>query len=134
VSGFTLHLRDALRHERVDGVRSFVGEDASGSFGILPGHARFVTVLRFGLARFRRDETHWEYLALPGAVLRFDGRELHLGTRRYLRDDDYERVSADLNARLRAEENELHAVRESLRRIEDELFRRMWQLGHERLS
>ena len=32
-------------------VTSFVGEDASGSFGLLPRHDRFMTVLTFGLAR-----------------------------------------------------------------------------------
>ena len=32
---------------------SFIGEDDSGSFGILAGHARMMTMLGFGLARFR---------------------------------------------------------------------------------
>ncbi len=52
-------------------MRSFIGEDASGSFGLQAGHARFMTILEFGLARFRTAEADWQYLALPGALLYF---------------------------------------------------------------
>ena len=50
MSSFTVHLLAADRSERIDGITSFVGEDTSGSFGLLPHHARFMTVLAFGLA------------------------------------------------------------------------------------
>ena len=73
---FTLVLQDAAHTERINDVTSFVGEDASGSFGILTGHARMMTSLVFGLARFRIDENPWQYLALPGAVLYFRNNEL----------------------------------------------------------
>ena len=53
MKGFSLLLRDANRFEHIAGVTSFVGEDASGSFGILPGHGRMMTSLVVGLARFR---------------------------------------------------------------------------------
>ena len=62
-------LRDSSSAKRIDGVVSFVGEDASGSFGILPGHARIMSILELGLARFRRADEPWQYLAMPGAVL-----------------------------------------------------------------
>jgi F-type H+-transporting ATPase subunit epsilon len=52
-SSFQLHLQSAIRYERIEAVTSFVGQDASGSFGILPGRAGFMTILSFGLARFR---------------------------------------------------------------------------------
>ena len=45
---------------------SFVGEDDSGSFGILPGHARVMTLLGFGLARFRVADRPGSILALAG--------------------------------------------------------------------
>ena len=73
---------------------SFVGEDDSGSFGILPGHARMMTLLGFGLARFRVADQDWEYLAFPGALAYFVDDQLYFNTRRYLRGKDYERLSA----------------------------------------
>jgi F-type H+-transporting ATPase subunit epsilon len=53
---FTLKLQDATRSKEIAGVTSFVGEDSSGSFGILAGHTRMMTSLLIGLARFRVDE------------------------------------------------------------------------------
>jgi len=126
--GFTLHLQSAARHESIEAVTSFVGQDASGSFGILPGRADFMTVLDYGLARFRGMDGAWQYLACPGAVLSFADNQLFLNTRRYLRDDDYERVSSLLIGQLADEELALKAVKDNLRRLEHELFRRLHQL------
>ena len=126
---FTLLLQDASRSERIVSVNSFVGEDATGSFGILADHSRMMTTLVTGLARFRTGETNWQYLAMPGAVLYFLNNVLTLSTRRYLRDDDYTRISAALQEQLLAEEEQLHATRESLRRMEESLLKRLWDLG-----
>jgi F-type H+-transporting ATPase subunit epsilon len=124
-----LHLESATQYERIDDVASFVAEDASGSFGILPGHAPMSTVLEFGLARYRVAGAAWWYVAAPGAVIRHDGRALHFSTRRYVRDASLERVRAALQEQLRAEEEALHAVTQSLRRLEEEMFKRLWKLG-----
>jgi F-type H+-transporting ATPase subunit epsilon len=126
---FTLRLHDATRSERIDRISSFVGEDASGSFGILAGHARFMTVLSFGLARYRSAGQPWQYLALPGAVLDFRNNELAIASRHYLCDDDYERISTRLAGQLLAEEEELHAMKQSLHRMEEEILKQLWQLN-----
>jgi F-type H+-transporting ATPase subunit epsilon len=131
---FTLHLQDATRSERIEHVASFVGLDGSGSFGILGGHARMMTVLAFGLARFRTGDGPWQFLAIPEGVLYFAGDDLTINTRRYLRDDDYDRISEALEAQLRAEETELRGIKDSVRRLQEELFRRLWQLGRGRAA
>jgi len=129
VTGFTLHLADATRAERVPGVTSFVGVDHSGSFGLWPRHQRLVTSLVFGLARFRvGQESPWEYLAVPGAVLRFDGDDLFVSTRRYLRDRDLDRISAALEEVLLKEEAELASLKDSLRQMEEAMLKRLWRL------
>jgi F-type H+-transporting ATPase subunit epsilon len=130
VSAFRLHLQSASQYERVDDVISFVGEDASGSFGLQAHHARFITALDFGLARYRRDEGPWQYLALPGAVLYFVDNELFLSTRRYLRDDDYARINTALDEQLRQEEAGLRRVKDSLRRMEEAMLKRIREMQH----
>lgn len=125
---FVLHLESSTRYERIENVVSFVGEDESGHFGILPGHARMMTVLEFGLARFRVADEDWQYVAAPGAVVYHVGDELHFSTRRYLRDADYGRIRAALRQQLIAEERALHVVKQSLRRLEEEMLRRLWRL------
>ncbi|MCG6967725.1 MAG: F0F1 ATP synthase subunit epsilon [Chromatiaceae bacterium] len=128
---FTLRLQDATHAQQIDGVTSFVGEDASGSFGILAGHARLIAALVIGLARFRVGEQPWTYLALPGAVLYFDQEVLTLSTRRYLIDDDYRRVSQALQQQLLIEEEGLHSMKESLHRMEEEVLRHLWEISRE---
>jgi F-type H+-transporting ATPase subunit epsilon len=126
---FTLVLNDATRSEEIAEVTSFVGEDASGSFGILAGHARMIATLIIGLARFRTGEDAWRYLAVPGAVLYFYDNRLTLNTRRYLLDDDYMRISQALQHQLLVEEENLHAMKVSLHRMEEEVLKRLWEMG-----
>ena len=125
---FVLNLFDATHEQRITGVTSFVGEDASGSFGIQPNHARFMTTLVFGLARFRLETDQWQYLALPGAVVYFNQNELTISTRHFLIDSDLERISALLEQQLITEEENLSATRESLHRMEQAMFKRMLTL------
>jgi F-type H+-transporting ATPase subunit epsilon len=129
VKTFTLRLQDATRAEKMTGVTSFVGEDASGSFGVLAGHARMMTSLVIGLARFRIGNQPWQYLALPGAVLYFHNNVLTLSTRHYLLDDDYMRISQALQDELLAEEEKLHTMKESLHRMEEEILKRLWEMS-----
>jgi len=129
MNGFALHLQSATQYERIDGVTSFVGADDSGSFGMLAGHTRAMTLLCFGLARFRVGELPWEYLALPGGLAYFVAGQLFVSTRRYLRGQDCDNLSAALRRELRAEEEALREVRQSVRRLEEEMFKRLWKIG-----
>ena len=129
MKSFSLRLQDATHSEVLNDVVSFVGEDGSGSFGIQAGHGRIMTSMSFGLARFRVESGDWKYLALPGALLYFDDVALTLSTRHFVMDDDYQRISAVLREQLVAEEAELRELKESLRRMEEEVLRRIWQLG-----
>jgi F-type H+-transporting ATPase subunit epsilon len=128
---FTLQLLAAEHEQRIDGVTTFVGEDASGSFGLRARHERFLTALEFGLARFRIGEEPWQYLAVPRALVYFVDNHLTLATRRYVLDGDYERISRTLRDELLAEEQELRSVRNSLRTMEEYLLKRLWQFGRE---
>lgn len=130
MNSFTLHLHDSTQSERIDGVLSFVGEDASGSFGILANHTRMMTTLVYGLARFRvGNNTPWQYLAMPGAVLWFSDNTLSICCRHYLRDEDFERISHRIGDELLAEEQALRELHESLQQMEEAMIKQMWALG-----
>ncbi|MDF1643872.1 MAG: F0F1 ATP synthase subunit epsilon [Pseudomonadales bacterium] len=124
---FTLRLQDAAKSEFIEGVSSFVGEDESGSFGILAGHTRMMTSLVFGLARFRIRSGQWQYLAFPGALLYFTDNELSISTGRYQLSDDYEQISEILQQQLVAEESERATTIKSLHQMEQELLKRLWE-------
>jgi len=129
MSGFTVRLQSANQYERLDEVVSFVGEDASGSFGLMQGHGRFVTTLVFGLARLRYADGRRDYLALPEAVAYFDENQLTLSTRRYLRGDDYTRISQVLRKELVREEQVLVEFKHSLEQMERAMMLRLWRIG-----
>ena len=125
MNSFVLNLFDATHEQRITGVTSFVAEDSTGSFGIQSNHARFMTTLIFGLARFSLGTDDWHYLALPGAVVYFNKNELTISTRHFLMDTDLERISALLEQQLMTEEESLRATRESLHRMEQAMLKRM---------
>jgi F-type H+-transporting ATPase subunit epsilon len=132
VKNFILNLQDATHSEEITNVTSFVGEDASGSFGILADHTRMMTTLIIGLARFRTGTDAWQYLAVPGAVLYFNNNILTLSTRRYFLDDDYTRISQTLQQELLEEEENLYAMKTSLHHMEQEVMKRLWEIYREK--
>jgi F-type H+-transporting ATPase subunit epsilon len=132
MNAFVLHLQSATQYERIEGVTSFAGQDASGAFGILAGHERMMSLLTFGLARFRAGEESWQYLAVPGALVYFLDNQLYLNTRRYVRGGDYDAVRATLRKQFQAEERELHVMKQSLQRLEEEMFKRLLEMNRGR--
>jgi F-type H+-transporting ATPase subunit epsilon len=80
------------------------------------------------LARYRNTNNVWVYLALPGGLLYFVNNELHITTRRYFVDTDYQRISTTLLDQLLREEEELYSVKQTLSRLEQETLRRLWQM------
>ena len=129
MKSFTLSLQDATHVKEYTGVSSFVGEDDSGSFGILPDHARLMTSLVMGLSRFRFDKQDWLYIATPGALAYFQNNNLILTTRHFLIDADYVRISTALEKQLLKEELYLNAQKRSLRHMEEEVLKRLWEFG-----
>lgn len=126
---FSLHLQSATQYEQIGGVTGFVGADESGSFGIRARHARMMTALDYGLARYQLKDGSWHYLAFPGAILYFVEGALYISTRRFLHDSDYQRISQGLLEQLLKEEESLRGIKESLYRLEQEMFRHLWQMG-----
>jgi len=129
MSHFTLHLQDATKYEKVTNITSFVGQDQVGKFGLMANHERFITSLNFGLAKYNVNNENWIYIALPGGILHFVNNELFISTRQYLVDTNYERISNLLEKDIRSEENKLQNMRQSLRKMEQEMFKRLWDVG-----
>lgn len=129
MKSFVLHLQDSTQYDRIDQVTSFVGQDDSGLFGILADHTRMMTVLAFGLARYRTTDDRWHFLAVPRGLLYCIDSNLYLSARRYIRDDEYARISQALEEQLVTEETALRSIKDSVHRLEEEMFKRLWRMG-----
>lgn len=126
---YTLHVQSATQYQCVKDIVSFVAMDESGSFGIQAHHARMITALDYGLARYQRVNGDWCYIAVPGGILYFADNNLYISTRRFLLGADYQRISAGLIEQLLKEEEALRVIKDSLGQLEQEMFRRLWQIG-----
>ncbi|ANQ24464.1 hypothetical protein BA893_22980 [Vibrio natriegens] len=126
---FVISLLDATYSTEIEGVTSFIGEDQTGSFGLLANHSRFMTVLSTGIAKYRTGDSDWKYLAAAGGVLFFKNNHLTLCTYRFLLDDDYSRISQALEQQLVIEEEKSQTFKQSLRHMEEEVFMRLWKIG-----
>lgn len=129
MKSFTLLLQDSIHIEKHEGITSFIGEDASGSFGILPNHERFMTSMLMGLSRFRIREQNWQYIATPGALLYFNNNTLTLSCRHFFINTDYMIISSALEEQLLQEEVKLQNQKQSLRHMEEEVLKRLWEVG-----
>ena len=127
---FSLHLQSTNQCEKLDGIISFVGKDMSGSFGVLADHARIMTCLKFGLARFKQKNTNIneEYLALPGGMLYFNKNILTITTRYYLRSKNYDEISIALDKKSRSEEEDITNIKETLHRLDEKILKRLWEM------
>ena len=128
MTGFTLHLQSIRQCEDITEVDSFVAEDETGSFGLKANHANFISALSFGLARYRRVNEDWEYLAIPGGLIHFQQNQCYLITRSYVRSADYSSISRALTEQLKTDEENLQQLKNSLQNLEQEMIRRIWDM------
>lgn len=128
MANFTLNLFASKQSERFENVQSFVGEDASGYFGLQANHLDFMTVLVFGLARFRSQNNAWQYLALPSGLASFQANELTISTRYFLIDTDFDKISKLLEQRALKEQETMRSTRENLRGMEQLVLKKIREL------
>ncbi len=88
----------------VEGVTSFRGVDDSGSFGILPGHVRMLTLLRSSVVRWKCGSDPWAYCALRGGVLTMEGgTDLRIACRQAVVGDDLSSLETAVGAKTEAD-------------------------------
>ncbi len=91
-------------------------EDESGSFGILDGHADFLTALSVSVVSWHGADSRRRFCAVRRGVLSvIDGKEVAIATREAISGDDLDRLEQIVLARFRdALETERMARIESL--------------------
>ncbi|MFN4130162.1 MAG: F0F1 ATP synthase subunit epsilon [Paracoccaceae bacterium] len=80
--------------------------DASGSFGILPGHADFLTRLAVSVVSWTTADGAQQFCAVRGGALTVRGGHVAIATREAVMGDDLATLDRDVLARFRAEVDE----------------------------
>jgi F-type H+-transporting ATPase subunit epsilon len=116
-----------------DDVVHLRGEDETGAFGILPGHADFLTALALSVVSWRKAEGAEHYLAVHEGTLEVrGGNSITIATREAVAGDDLHRLETEVlasfrrrrederTARIDAQRLYLAAIREIYRFLEAE--------------
>jgi F-type H+-transporting ATPase subunit epsilon len=86
-----------------DDIRSLRAEDASGSFGILPGHVDFLTALTISVVSWTDEVGVLHYCAVRHGVLSVEKDEVAIATREAIVGDELEGLDQTVLARFRAD-------------------------------
>ncbi|MGE5270178.1 MAG: F0F1 ATP synthase subunit epsilon [Thiohalocapsa sp.] len=101
-----------------DGVAHVRAEDATGAFGILPGHADFLTALAVSVIRWRDPADAEHYIAVRGGVLEVQGGDtVAVATPEAVADDDLHRLEREALARFRCRLADEQAARIDAQRL-----------------
>jgi F-type H+-transporting ATPase subunit epsilon len=88
----------------VDGVAHLRAEDETGAFGILPGHADFITALAISVMTWRNHAGEQHHVAVRGGVLTVkDGDLIEVATADAAGEDTLRELGETVLTRFRAE-------------------------------
>lgn len=104
--------------------------DASGGFGILPGHADFLTRLEVSVVTWATPDGAPHFCAVRGGALTVRGGRVAIATREAVTGDDLDLLDREVLSRFRADLDEervehvettrlqLHVMRQMLSRLQ----------------
>lgn len=93
-------------------------EDDSGAFGVLRGHADFLTALAISVVSWRDDSGAEHHIAVRGGMLRVSGGDtITVATREAVADDDLHRLQTEVLASFQRRNEEEMAARTDAQRL-----------------
>lgn len=102
-----------------DDVRHVRAEDETGAFGILPGHADFITVLAVSVITWRNRAEQLHHVAVRGGVLTVrDGTLVEVATRDAVGEDTLRQLGHAVLDRFRADSEAESEARVSTARLQ----------------
>ena len=108
-----------------ENITSLRAEDASGSFGVLSGHAPFLTALAVSIVSWRKGDVE-QFCALRGGVLTVgDMSDIDIATREAVAGDDLSTLDREVLARFQSDANEERSEHVETMRLQFNAIRHM---------
>jgi len=93
-------------------------EDGTGAFGILPGHADFLTALSVSVATWRNRTGAEHHIAVRSGMLEVrDGDTITIATREAIASDDLHHLETEVLATFRRQTEEERSARTDAQRL-----------------
>ena len=122
----TAPLSIAVETDQVTALRA---EDETGSFGILPGHADFVTALTVSVVTWHDAQGASHHAAVRGGMMEVrDGKAITVATREAVCDDDLEHLETEVLTRLKRDAVEEQAAHIDSQRLYLEAIRQIYRM------
>ena len=104
-------------------------EDPSGAFGILPGHADFLTALTVSVLTWRETSGREHHIALRGGALSVrDGSGVQVATPEAVAGDDLHQLESEVLVRFRRELEAERAAHTEAQRLHLAAIRQIMRL------
>jgi F-type H+-transporting ATPase subunit epsilon len=104
-------------------------DDASGAFGILPGHTAFLTALAISVLTWRDSKGREHHVAVRGGVLSVrGGSTVVVAAPEAVADDDLRRLESEVLARFRQRLEEERAAHTESQRLHLAAIRQIMRL------
>jgi F-type H+-transporting ATPase subunit epsilon len=101
-----------------DDVAHLRAEDETGAFGILPGHADFLTALALSVVTWRDARGREHHMAVRGGMLEvLNGDSIAIATREAVADDDLRRLETEVLVGFRRRTEEELTARSDAQRL-----------------
>lgn len=111
----------------VENISFFRAEDKSGSFGILPRHTAFLTILESAIAIAVIDnEEH--YYAFNGGVLSFKNNHLGITTQEFVQSDDLNRLLDSIKYSFRVQEEKERLFRDNIENLQNAFIKKLIEM------
>ena len=113
---------------KADNVSHVRAEDDTGAFGILHGHADFLTVLAISVVSWRDDNGAEHHIAVRGGMLAVSGGDtISIATREAVADDNLHRLETEVIAGFHRRTEEEIAARTDAQRLYLAAIRQIYQ-------
>jgi F-type H+-transporting ATPase subunit epsilon len=113
--------------EKIEKISFFRGEDASGSFGLLPRHTEFLTILEPAIAIAVIDGNE-EYFAFNGGILTFKKNALTITTKEFVRSGDVGELRERIERAFRQQREQESHFHMNMANLEKAFFKRLIEL------
>ncbi len=104
-------------------------DDSSGAFGILQGHADFLTVLTVSVLTWQDGRSREHYVAMRGGMLSVrEGSSVRVATPEAVAGEDLSRLEADVLSRFQRQLDEERAAHTAAQRLHLAAIRQIMRL------
>jgi F-type H+-transporting ATPase subunit epsilon len=115
----------------LDNIRHIRAEDDTGAFGIMPGHANFLTALTISVLSWRDVSGVEGHVAVRGGVLRVDnGDRVEVATREALVGDDLYTLETTVLRSFREDQDREDRARSTTAQLELAAIRHIREFLH----